>query len=85
MRKWLFTYVLACVGCSAGVLLLFWAMNDFAGLGLDLGGTLAVIFGVTVTVALGITLMALVFASDRSDKDAEVGRSQLDKTDPTGN
>jgi hypothetical protein len=84
MRKWLLTYVIACVACAAGVLFVVWAMNDFGDLGLNVAGTMALIFGITVTVALGIALMALVFASDRSEKDAEVGRSLLDKNDPHG-
>jgi hypothetical protein len=85
MRKWLLTYVIACVACAAGVLFVVWAVNDFGGLGLNLAGTVAMIFGVAVTVALGIGLMALVFASDRSEMDAEVGRSPLDKRDPRSN
>ena len=79
MKKWLRTYVIACAACVAGVLAALWAMNGFAGLGIDFAGTLALILGVTATVALGIALMALVFASDRSNKDAEVGRSPLDE------
>jgi len=79
MRRWLQTYVIACAVCVIGVLAALWAMNDFDGLGIDLAGTLALILGVTATVALGIVLMALVFASDRSNKDAEVGRSPLDE------
>ena len=69
MKKWLRTFVIACAACVAGVLAALWAMNGFAGLGIDFAGTLALILGVTATVALGIALiksgpakMALGFA-----------------------
>lgn len=74
VSKWLVTYVAACVGAIVAVLLAVWAFNDFAGLGIGLEGTVALVLGIVVTVGVGIGLMALVFQSDRSDHDAVVYR-----------
>lgn len=78
MRKWLITFVLACLGAVVFVLAALWAFSGFAGLGIGLWGALALAGGIIVTVALGVGLMALIFASDRSDTDAGVGRLDTD-------
>jgi len=72
MRRWLMTFLLACVLAIAFVLAALWAFNGFHGLGIGLWGTVALVCGVVFTSALGVALMALVFASDRSDQDREV-------------
>ena len=74
LSKWLVTYLATCVGAVVAILLAVWAANGFAGLGIGIEGTVALILGVILTVGLGIGLMALVFQSDRSDHDAVVYR-----------
>jgi hypothetical protein len=49
------------------VILVTWAVGGFTGL--SGAGDVALIFGITVTLALGIGLMALVFYSSRSEQD----------------
>jgi hypothetical protein len=46
------------------------AFGGFAGLGA--GGVFALIFGIAASLALGIGLMALIFYSNRSDRDEAV-------------
>jgi len=79
VQRWLITFTLACVLSIAFVLLALWAMNGFAGLGIGLWGAASLAGGIVCTAALGVGLMALVFASDRGDKDAEVHRGQQRK------
>jgi hypothetical protein len=79
MRRWLTTFLLASVLSIAFVLAALWAFNGFRGLGVGLWGTAALVGGVAFTTALGVGLMALVFASDRSDRDAEVQQFELRK------
>ncbi|HUI18923.1 MAG TPA: hypothetical protein VL244_14735 [Alphaproteobacteria bacterium] len=79
MRRWLITFLLACVLSIAFVLAVLWAFNGFQGLGIGVWGTVALVGGVVCTTALGVGLMALVFASDRSDRDAEVQHLELRK------
>jgi hypothetical protein len=69
MKKWAVTYAVSCVACVIFVLAALWAFNGFHGLGLDLPLTIALIAGIVLTVALGVGLMALVFASDRGGAD----------------
>ncbi len=76
MTRWLITFTLACLLAVAGVLLALWAMNGFSGLGIGLWGTMALAGGIAATVALGVGLMALVFASDRSGTDSGVGGTE---------
>ncbi|HLI10007.1 MAG TPA: hypothetical protein VKY65_00280 [Alphaproteobacteria bacterium] len=77
MRKWLFTFVLSCALACFGVLFALWAMNGFNGLGIGVQGTVALVLGIAITVAIGITLMSLTFASDRSAKDEQVHHLDL--------
>lgn len=79
MRKWTITFVLACVLSIAVVLLALWAAGGFEELGLGLPGAAALVLGIGFTVAVGIGLMALVFASNRSAKDEEVHHVQQQK------
>ena len=46
------------------------AFGGFAGLGA--GGVFALVFGIAVSLALGIGLMALIFYSSRSERDEAV-------------
>jgi hypothetical protein len=43
--------------------------GDLGGMSISLGGWLAMVFGVLVTLALGIGLMTLVFISSRRGYD----------------
>jgi cation transporter-like permease len=75
MRKWVLTFAGSCLLCVLGVLAALWALNGFHGLGLDLPLTIALVAGIVFTVALGVGLMALVFASDRAGRDDEAYKS----------
>jgi hypothetical protein len=72
MARWIRTFVGICLFAILVTLGALWAFNGFHGLGIGVAGTIAAVLGVTVTIALGVGLMALVFASDRSNKDEEV-------------
>ncbi len=82
ISKWPVTYVATCAGAIVAVLFAAWAVNGFAGLGIGLEGTVALMLGVLFTVGLGIGLMALVFQSDRSDHDAAVYRETAGEQPP---
>ena len=58
------------VALIAVVLILTWVLGGFQTL--SVAGGLALIFGVVVTIGLGIALMALVFYSNRSERDEAV-------------
>ena len=73
--RWMLGFVAMAMGGIALILFVLWASNGFRGLGLDTAGTLAIVGGVFATSALGVGLMALVFYSDRSNKDEEVYRA----------
>ena len=62
-----------CVGFIALVLLIVWAMGGFAGGEMGVYGWVALALGIVLTCALAITLMALVFHSDRSGRDESAG------------
>src|SRR4051812_34395355 len=63
----------ACLGFIALVLLVIWIMGGFSNVHLSLAGWIAYILGVVLTSVLGVTLMALVFYSDRSGRDESAG------------
>ncbi|HUC61042.1 MAG TPA: hypothetical protein VMF53_03730 [Alphaproteobacteria bacterium] len=74
MAKWIWTFVGICLAAILATLGALWAFSGFKGLGLGLEGTVALVGGVTLTIALGVGLMALVFASDKFERDQEVYR-----------
>lgn len=76
--KWTIGFASLCVAAVAVILLGVWLLGGFAQLGLTGHGITALILGITITVALGIGLMALVFVSGRSRHDEAVHH------DPTG-
>ena len=63
----------ACLGLIALVLLVIWIMGGFENVHLSLAGWIAYVLGVVLTSVLGVALMALVFYSDRSGRDASAG------------
>jgi hypothetical protein len=67
--RWVIFFVVASAGGIAVVLLALLATNGFHDLGLDRAGVIALAAGITVTSALGVLLMALIFYSDRSGAD----------------
>ena len=71
-------FAAACLGFIALVMLTVWIMGGFDGAELGLHGWVAMILGMTVTSALGVTLMALVFHSDRSGQDDGAGRAKYE-------
>jgi di/tricarboxylate transporter len=75
LRRWMVIFAVASLCGIAAVLFLLWAFNGFHGLGIGVAGTVFAIFGIVVTSALGVALMGLVFYSDRSNIDEDVGHS----------
>jgi hypothetical protein len=74
------------VGGTAAVIIVTllgaWLFGGFSGLGE--GGTVALILGITVSVALGVGLMAAIFYSSRGQDDAVYNASRdRDSTPPT--
>jgi hypothetical protein len=62
--------------CLLGVALamvLIWVGGGFAGYGSDRSFGIALALGVLCTSLLGVGLMGLMFYSDRSGRDADVG------------
>jgi hypothetical protein len=73
-------FAVACLGFIALVMLTVWIMGGFDGAELGFHGWVAMILGMTVTSALGVALMALVFHSDRSGQDDSAGRGRYELT-----
>lgn len=70
--SWITKFVLICSGAIVGIMAMVWLFNGLSGLGLSGHGVVALVLGITVSVGLGIGLMALVFYSNRSGQDAVV-------------
>ncbi len=70
--KRLVVYSSWCAGVIAAVFVMIWALHGFIGPGLPLGALVAMVLGISLTVALAIGLMALLFYSDRSGYDESV-------------
>ncbi len=60
---------IAAVAAVAVVIALFW--NRLGASQISLAGWLAMIFGIVITLALGIGLMALMFISNRRGYDRD--------------
>ena len=84
MAKWIATFVGICLLAILGTLGALWAFNGFKGLGIGLEGMIAVVIGITLTIGLGVGLMALVFASDRFNRDEEVYHLEQKRGRPDG-
>jgi hypothetical protein len=67
--RWLAYFAILSLALFATVLLVLWATGSFEGAGLSASGWAALFLGITLTSALGIALMALVFYSDRQGAD----------------
>jgi len=73
--RWILIFAVSCAGLLAFIYFAIWAFNGFHGLGLDLAGTIALTLGTVVAAGLGVTLMGLVFYSDRNDYDERAGNA----------
>jgi hypothetical protein len=51
------------------LLALIWALTGFGGLGLDATATVGAVLGIVFTIALAVSLMTLIFYSNRSGTD----------------
>jgi hypothetical protein len=71
--RWLAVFAGSCVALLAFVYLALWAFNGFQGVGLDWPGTIALALGTVLAAGLGVGLMALIFYSDRSERDRGIG------------
>lgn len=72
--SWLRVFLIVCPILVVLALLGAWAAMGFDTFGLSLQGLLAMIAGAVLSSALAIGLMALIFLSNRSGHDEEVGR-----------
>jgi hypothetical protein len=73
--KWAFWFVPACVAGIAAVVLVIWLAGGFQGTALDANVTVALVLGILFMSLLGVSLMGLIFYSNRSGQDDEVYRS----------
>jgi hypothetical protein len=71
--RWAVIFAGSCGGLLLFVYLALWAFNDFHGLGLDWSGTIALTLGTILAAGLGVGLMGLIFYSDRSERDQQIG------------
>jgi hypothetical protein len=81
MRRWTVVFALVSVAAIALSYLVVWASNGFTDIGLDLQGNIAMVLGAILLSALSVGLMALMFYSDRSGRDDEVGGVRRDRGD----
>jgi len=79
IRRWTIVFAAVSLVTVAAGYLLFWAVTGFTDFDLGLAGNVAVILGSILLSALGVGLMALMFYSDTSGRDAEVGGVQRDR------
>jgi hypothetical protein len=70
---WIWRFVAICGGVVVALLVLLWAFDGLSGLGLSVHGVVALVLGITLSVGLGVGLMALVFYSNRSGTDDVAG------------
>jgi hypothetical protein len=66
---WVARFSILCAVAVAAIVAICWVVFGFGSLGLDPTAMVAAILGITLTVGLGIGLMALVFYSNRSGQD----------------
>lgn len=73
--RWFLTFAVFNAALIGAALAALWAVGGFAGAGLSGHGWVALILGITLTSALGVALMALVFHSARQDYDEDAHRA----------
>jgi hypothetical protein len=67
--KWPVVFSAICTAIVAAVLVGLWLTGVFGDMELSVNGVIALFIGVTLTVLLGVGLMALVFYSGRRDDE----------------
>ncbi len=72
--SWIRFFLGVCAAIVALALLGVWALRGFDTFGMGFHGILALLLGAILSSAVGIGLMALVFFSNRSGHDDEIGR-----------
>jgi hypothetical protein len=82
IRSWAIVLAASCAGMVALVIGMLWMLSGFHGLGLHPQTAVALVLGTVATTALCVALMGLVFYSDRSSVDEDVGDagSQQDRS-----
>jgi hypothetical protein len=73
--RWVVTFAAFNAALIAVVLAMLWAIGGFEDSGLSAHGWVALFLGITLTSALGVALMALVFYSDRKNYDDDANRA----------
>jgi hypothetical protein len=66
--KWPVVFSAICTAIVAAVLVGLWLTGVFGDMELSVNGVIALFIGVTLTVLLGVGLMALVFYSGHRDE-----------------
>jgi hypothetical protein len=74
--KRLASFFAICLAGIALVMTLIWLGGGFSGYGSDRSMGVAIVLGVLFTSLLGVGLMGLMFYSERSGRDSDVGRSR---------
>jgi hypothetical protein len=67
--KWPVVFSATCIAIVAVILAALWLSGVFGDMEMSLNGVIALTLGVTLTVFLGVGLMALVFYSGRNRHD----------------
>jgi hypothetical protein len=73
--RWILTFAGFNAALVVVVLVTLWVVGGFDESGLSVQGWVAMFLGITLTSALGVALMALVFYSDRKDYDEDAHRA----------
>ena len=77
--RWVLVFLTVSAALTAGAFAALWLLGGGEGVGLSLHGGLALTLGIVLTAAMTVGLMALMFHSDRSGHDAEVGSGHPDE------
>ncbi len=80
--EWPVVFSMVCTAIVAAVLIGLWLTGVFGDMEINLHGVIALLLGVTLTVFLGVGLMALVFHSGRSRHDELVRHDLPPGRDP---
>ncbi|HYE50707.1 MAG TPA: hypothetical protein VEB20_14025 [Azospirillaceae bacterium] len=80
--RWIAWFSALSMGLVGVVLFALWAWTGFEGFGISVRGTIALVVGGLLTVALAVGLMALVFHSARTGQDERTHGAGLGEGPP---
>ena len=80
--RWLGYFIAFNLTLIAFTLLVLWGATDlFTDSGMSIHGWIAMFLGISLTSALGVGLMALVFPSNRGPRDEDVHHAAMGRRD----